>query len=194
VRGVVVLPPDEANGELGVAVPIKRVSGRSHARLRMTALLAGVSLSAVSAHATDGTWVGGGPPFPTEWTQGNNWNSAAVPDNTARFTNNAAPTSVDISIPATIRTIQFTSSAPAYFFQNFISLSVNGTGVVNNSSSLPSFLNFGDLTFNNASTAGNATINNNFGFVFFNDTSSAGNAAISNAGSITFANSTIGVR
>src|ERR1700738_2166474 len=78
-----------------VVASIKRVSGRSHARLRIAALLAGVSLSAVAAHATDGTWVGGGPPFPTEWTQGNNWNSATVPDNTATFTNNSAPASVD---------------------------------------------------------------------------------------------------
>jgi outer membrane autotransporter protein len=181
----VVLPPDEAKRELGVAVPIKRVSGRSHARLRIAALLAGVSLSAVAAHATDGTWVGGGPPFPTEWTQGNNWNSATVPDNTATFTNNSAPASVDISSPATIRTIQFTSFAPAYFFQNFISLSVNGTGVVNNSSSLPSFLNFGDLTFNNASTAGNAAITN-CSNLFFNGTSTAGNATISNCGGVVF--------
>jgi hypothetical protein len=36
---------------------IKRGSGRSHARLRIAALLAGVSLSAVAAHAQDATWL-----------------------------------------------------------------------------------------------------------------------------------------
>ena len=36
---------------------LKRGSGRSHARLRIEVLLAGVSLSAMAAHAQDATWV-----------------------------------------------------------------------------------------------------------------------------------------
>jgi hypothetical protein len=46
-------------------------------------------LAATSAHATDGTWQGPG----AEWTAGTNWSSTpTVPDNTATFTNNGAPT------------------------------------------------------------------------------------------------------
>ena len=78
------------------------------------ALLAGVSLAALAslapypAHAVDGTWSGPG----SEWTDGTNWSSTpAVPDNTATFINNAAPTSLTISNDASINTIQFRCGA-----------------------------------------------------------------------------------
>src|SRR5690349_23740682 len=107
------------------------------------ALLAVVSLAALAtvapypAHAVDGTWTGGGAPVPNEWTQDNNWTSATVPDNTAAFTNNAAPTSVTISNAADINTILFTGAAPAYFFTNSDTFNVNGAGIVNNSAFAP---------------------------------------------------------
>jgi hypothetical protein len=81
------------------------------------ALLAGVSLATLAtlmssaAQAVDGTWSGPG----AEWTDGTNWSSNPdVPDDTATFTNNAAPTSVTISNDASINTIQFTAGAPAF--------------------------------------------------------------------------------
>src|ERR1700730_17925324 len=110
VRGVVVLPPDEANGELGVAVPVKRVSGRSHARLRMTALLAGVSLSAVAVHAQDATWT---PPSgaSADWNTASNWTPGTVPANTAFFGAANAMT-VTFASSASINTLQFNVGAP----------------------------------------------------------------------------------
>src|SRR5262249_15191680 len=95
-----------------------RSGGVSSARGR--ALPAGVSCAALATLAPgavyaqiDGTWTGPG----TEWTEGTNWSSSPdVPDNTATFTNNGAPTSVAISNDAEINTIQFTAAAPAYSF------------------------------------------------------------------------------
>jgi hypothetical protein len=82
---------------------------------------------------TDGTWIGGGAPVSNEWTQGNNWSSAAVPDNTATFTNNSAPTSVTISTPASINTIDFSTAASAYSFtvQSGATFTITG-GIINN--------------------------------------------------------------
>jgi autotransporter-associated beta strand protein len=157
------------------------------------ALLAGVSLAALAtvapypAHAVDGTWSGPG----AEWTDGTNWSSTPnVPDDTATFTNNAAPTSVTISNDASINTIQFTTGAPAFDFTTSgtgITFKVNSTGIVNNSAFAPSFTNNDNLNFNGGSSAGNAVIiNNGGGVVSFNNNSTAGNATITtNNGALT---------
>src|SRR5919201_1253234 len=162
--------------------------------LARAALLAGVSLLALAsgaAHAVDGTWTGPD----TEWTDGTNWSSTPdVPDNTATFTDNGAPTSVTISNDASINTIEFTASAPAYDFTTSgtgITFNINGIGIVNNSAFAPSFTNNDNLNFNGASSAGNAVIvNNNGGVLSFNNTSTAGNAVISNddGGTVSFNN------
>ena len=131
--------------------------------LPRAALLAGVSCAALAAlsgavYAVDGTWTGLG----TEWTDGDNWSSSPdVPDDTATFTNNSAPTSVTISSGADINTILFTAAAPAYLFTNSDAFGINGAGIVNNSTFAPTFTNTGDFSFNNASSAGNAIIINN---------------------------------
>jgi fibronectin-binding autotransporter adhesin len=158
--------------------------------LPRAALLAGVSLIALApnaAHALDGTWTGPG----AEWTDGTNWSSTPdVPDDTATFTNNAAPTSVAISNDASINTIQFTAGAPAFNFTTSgtgITFDVNGAGIVNNSALAPTFINNDNLNFNNASSAGNAVIVNNNGAVLsFNNNSTAANATITtNNGALT---------
>jgi hypothetical protein len=175
----------------GVAVVLTAATPR-----RAAELLAGVSLAALAmlapdvAHAVDGTWTGGGAPIPNEWTQGNNWSSATVPDNTATFTNNGAPRSVTISNDASINTIQFIAGAPAFNFTTSgtgITVNINGAGIVNNSAFAPSFTNNDNLNFNNTSSAGNAVIvNNNGGTVSFNNTSTAANATITtNSGGLT---------
>ena len=92
-----------------------------------------------TAHAVDGTWTGPG----AEWTVGTNWTSVppnTVPDNTATFTNNSAPTSVTISNSASINTIEFTATAPAYSFtvQNGATFTITG-GIINNPSLEPAF-------------------------------------------------------
>jgi outer membrane autotransporter protein len=158
--------------------------------LPRAALLAGVSLIALAphaAHAVDATWTGPG----AEWTDGTNWSSTPdVPDDTATFTNNAAPTSVTISDDASINTIQFTAAAPAFNFTTSgkgITFDVNGAGIVNNSAFAPTFTNNDNLNFNNASSAGNAVITNNNGAVLsFNNNSTAANAIITtNDGALT---------
>jgi outer membrane autotransporter protein len=156
--------------------------------LPRAALLAGVSLIALApsaAHALDGTWTGPG----AEWTDGTNWSSTPdAPDDTATFTNNAAPTSVTISNDASINTIQFDAAAPAFNFTTSgtgITFNINGDGIVNNSAFAPSFTNNDNLNFNGASSAGNAVIVNN-SVVSFNDNSTAANAIITtNDGAVT---------
>jgi autotransporter-associated beta strand protein len=113
-----------------------------------------------------------------------------VPDDTATFTNNAAPTSVAISNDASINTIQFTAGAPAFNFTTSgtgITFDVNGAGIVNNSAFAPSLINNDTLNFNGTSSAGNAVITNNNGAVLsFNNNSTAGNATITtNNGALT---------
>jgi len=120
----------------GSAIRIATTSAPS-ARSR-AALLGSVWLGALvvfgpnAAQATDGTWIGGGAPVSNEWFQGNNWNSTptpnTVPDITATFTNNGAPTSVTISTSTSINTIDFTAAAPAYSFtvQNGATFTITG--------------------------------------------------------------------
>src|SRR5215813_10210494 len=176
-----------------------RSGGLSSARARggtlpRVALLAGVSFAALAtlapvAHAVDGIWTGGGAPVPNEWIQDNNWSLATVPDNTATFTNNGAPTSVTISDDASINTILFTAGAPAFNFITSgtgITFNINGAGIVNNSAFAPSFTNNDNLNFNNRSSAGNAIIINNGGVLLFNNNSTAANATITtNSGGLT---------
>src|SRR5262245_46149441 len=165
------------------------------AALSRAALLGSVWLGALAmwapntAHAVDGTWTAP-PPNPKEWTQGTNWSSNPdVPDNIATFTNNGAATSVTISSPTSIGTIQFTAAAPTYSFTvNFTPIfEINGAGIVNNSAFAPSFTNNGAMTFSNASSAGNSMIVTNGGFLLsFTDTSTANNATITtNGGALT---------
>src|SRR5215468_8025067 len=180
-----------------------RSGGLSSARARggtlpRVAILACVSLAALAtlapvAHAVDGIWTGGGAPVPNEWTQDNNWSLATVPDNTATFTNNGAPTLVTVSDDASINTIQFTAGAPAFNFITSgtgITFDINGAGIGNNSAFAPSFTSNDNLNFNNASSAGNAVIiNNNGGVVSFNNNSTAANATITtNSGGLTLFN------
>jgi hypothetical protein len=155
--GVLLAAPVDAGDACGIGKqqrcrPIGSFSAIARAgALPRAALLAGVSLVALgtlapdAAHAVDATWTGGGAPVPNEWTQDNNWSSAAVPDNTATFTNNAAPTSVTISNDASINAIQFTAAAPAYSFTNSANFSINGAGILNNSAFAPSFTNTGHI-------------------------------------------------
>jgi hypothetical protein len=120
------------------AVPPTSRRGRHSPTQRGLVLVASACFGALATlgptagYATDGTWTGPG----NEWTTGTNWSSTpTVPDNTATFTNNGAPTSVTIAIPAAINTIQFTAAAPTYSFTNFNSgtITINGAGIVNNS-------------------------------------------------------------
>jgi T5SS/PEP-CTERM-associated repeat protein len=140
------------------SVAVLAIAAAAPAARTRAALLGGVWLGAFaallpqSAQAVDGTWTGPG----AEWTTGTNWSSSpTVPDNTATFTGNGAPTSVTISSNAAINTIQFDAAAPAYSFliQNGATFTINNA--INNASSFgPAFsvnggatLAFGDGVF-----------------------------------------------
>ena len=73
---------------------------------------------------------------------------------------------------------QFNAGAPAYSFNFANSIELNGAGIVNSSSNVPTF-DISGLQFANAATAGNAIINvHNTALTEFIGTSSAGTATI----------------
>jgi autotransporter-associated beta strand protein len=173
----------------GATLPLRqRRNGRIAALLTTTTLVAVSALLPGVAHATDGTWTGA---VNSVWNTGTNWTSSPlVPDNTATFTFGPLLTAPVIISDASINTMVFDAVAPQYvFFINpGVTFNINGIGIVNNSPLfLPDVRNSGFLNFNNASTAGNATILNNFDLRFL-DTSTAGNATITNNNGLGFFN------
>ena len=181
--------------------------------LATTVLLASTALGTISAHAVDGTWVGGGG-VPNEWTEGDNWSSnPVVPNGTATFTNNGAPTTVQASGIVDLSAITFTAApnnAPAYTITMNDIFIVTGAGVSNNSTNTQTFNvtsitlfensssasggtaavtynNSANMLFVNTSTAGNAIIANNSDLEF-NDSSNAGTAQIINNATLNFNN------
>jgi hypothetical protein len=150
------------------------------------------------AFAVDATWQGNGAPTADEWNQTNNWSANALPTGTATFANNAAPTTVTVRATGagsdvTLDQIQFNAGAPAYTIQlgsgafpNPVgrALTLNGAGIVNNSSNALSIDvsgSFGQpstLTFNNTSTAANTIISVTSSVVNFNNSSTAATATI----------------
>ena len=130
------------------------------------------------AHAQDATWTGSAS---GNWNDNFNW-APAVPAGTATFDNTALTTSLTFSSFTEIGTLQFATTAPAYFYDlSGRALVIGGAGILNSSSSAPTFNAFGLLEFDNAATAGNAIINNTPGATTFTGTSTAGTATITNS-------------
>src|SRR5512132_3709751 len=81
------------NIAIRIAAPGARAASTRAALLGSVCIGALAMLVPETAHALDGNWQGPG----AEWTIGTNWSSSPnVPDGTATFTNNGAPTSVTI--------------------------------------------------------------------------------------------------
>jgi hypothetical protein len=169
---------------------IKRGSGRSHARLRIAALLAGVSLSAVAAHAQDATWllnatVPGPVPGTFDFNAPANWSPPTFPSGptgTATFDKSNTP---NLSFSASTTTVggwTFNAGASNYSFTNESTLEFGDAGIVINGGSATITNRVGGLTrFINSSSAGSATIVNRFGgATFFFDFTDAANANIIN--------------
>src|SRR5882757_5330022 len=177
------LGPGVSVGGIALCILASRAGPiRTRPALLVGFLLGGIAMAGHAAHAVDGVWTGPG----AEWTTGTNWSSTpTVPDNTATFTNNGAPTSVTLSNDASINTLQFTAAAPAYTFAlSNANLVING-GIVNGSSFAPTITNTQNAatSFANSSSAANASIvNNQLGFTQFFNSSSAGTATIVNDG------------
>src|SRR5437868_4836035 len=157
------------------AIGIRGRDASNRAR-RIRALLAGTALSALTtlpAAAQNATWnLNGTGNFNTAA----NWTPAAVPTGLATFGVSNA-TAVSFSANTTVGAWTFGAGASNYTFTNSQSLTFTGAGIsvlggsvtINNNISK-------NLIFNNG-TADTATINNN-GLLTFNNTSSAGNATI----------------
>ena len=154
-------------------------------RAHLLATTAAVALlAAMPAHAQDATWLLN--PGSNTFNTATNWNPAVVPTNTAIF--GASNTTSIFFQPFTttsIGTLQFNPDAPAYIFATspavFTSISITGAGIVNNSSNAPTFIvgNQANLSFRNASTAGNATIiTSPGGITIFADSATGGNARL----------------
>src|SRR6188472_3882283 len=106
----------ESGDSIGLAIRMAPLGARTTSQ--RAALLGSVCIGALAilgpgtAHAVDGTWTGA---TTSEWTTGTNWSSTpTVPDGTATFMNNGAPTSVTISNTTSINTIAFDAAAPAF--------------------------------------------------------------------------------
>src|SRR5215471_245805 len=148
----------------------------------LSTVAAAALLAATSARAQDATWLLN--PGSGSFNTASNWNPAVVPTNTAFFgASNTTSILFDPFVTTSIATLQFNPGAPAYTFATssplFTSISITGTGIVNNSSNAPTFIigNQANIFFRNASSAGNATIITTAGgLTAFVDSATGGNA------------------
>jgi autotransporter-associated beta strand protein len=153
----------------------------SVSRVLAFAVLFAIGASVTPARAQDATWLLN--PGSNNWNTAGNWFPPMVPTGTATF-DVSNTTSLNISSSASINEMLFNAGAPAYRFTIPINVTfdITGSGIVNNSSNAPTFINLFGLTFHDGSTAGNALILNGSGLspaiVTFLDTSTAGTASI----------------
>lgn len=157
--------------------------GKRGGRALRLALLAGTALALTPARAQDATW--GAAPGSGNFDDAANWTPAVVPTGTAFF---GASTVTALSTNNhTLGGLSFNAGASAYAITNTGFLTITGAGIVNNSGQAQTLANTAFVTFQNASTAGNAAITNS-AFVNFQHTSTAGSATINNTAFVTFEN------
>jgi len=148
----------------------------------LTTTAAVALLAALPARAQDATW--STAPGSSNFNTAANWTPATVPTGTAFFgASNTTSIAFQAFTTTSVGTLQFNPGAPAYSFtteNNFsTSISITGTGIVNNSSNAPTFIigNQANIFFRNASSAGNATIITTAGgLTAFVDSATGGNA------------------
>ena len=160
----------------GRGTTVRSVSRTRFYQLRI-ALLSGISLFAVAAHAQDATWTGASS---GEWLDNTNWTPATIPTGTAFFDTSATTNVANDAGLVTIGAISFLTTASAYTIDVNNTMIVNGGGVTNSSTVNGQIFNIADtLIFQNSATAnagvGSVTYNNN-GFIYFQNTSNAGNS------------------
>ena len=143
--------------------------------------LVGVWLGTVEAHALDATWLLN--PGTVDFNTAANWVPATVPTGIATF-NASNLTTITFSIATFVNTLQFDVAAPAYSFNLTNDLTLNGTGILDNSVHPPTFAtNARFIQFSNTSTPGDAVIAiNPGGITDFENATTAGSASITNAG------------
>jgi autotransporter-associated beta strand protein len=155
----------------------------------LTTTAAVALLAALPARAQDATW--STAPGSSNFNTAANWTPATVPTGTAFFgASNTTSIAFQAFTTTSVGTLQFNPGAPAYSFTTengfSTSISITGTGIVNNSSNAPTFIigNQANIFFRNTSTAGSAIIITNAGgLTAFVDSATGGNARfITNAG------------
>jgi autotransporter-associated beta strand protein len=158
-------------------------SGGGAMRAHLLTTTAAVALlAALPARAQDATW--STAPGSSNFNTAANWTPATVPTGTAFFgASNTTSIAFQAFTTTSVGTLQFNPGAPAYSFTTengfSTSISITGTGIINNSSNAPTFIigNQANIFFRNASTAGNAIIITNAGgLTAFVDSATGGNA------------------
>jgi fibronectin-binding autotransporter adhesin len=134
-------------------------------------------LGAYELGLIDSTWNGGSG----NYHAGGNWNPFNTPPIGTGFFGTAPTTSIDIMASTTLGAWLFNAGADDYDFSvAAVSVTFIGAGLIITDNAV-AIDNDGLLTFENASTAANATITNNSGGqVLFDNTSTAGSAEIIN--------------
>jgi hypothetical protein len=141
-------------------------------------------LDAQLSLAGSATWLFS--PQDSAWENPNNWTPGGPPNGPSDVATFAASyrSTVNISTPVEVAGIVFTLYQAFNIYVSGSELIFSGTGVTNNSGTYQSFWagEAGQIIFNNASTAGDATIiaggrpGNISGKIIFNDSSTAGSA------------------
>jgi len=144
-------------------------------------------LTAQISLAGSATWLLS--PQDSAWENVNNWTPGGPPNGPSDIATFAqsSQTEVVISTSEEVNSIAFNPGSASFRFLVFAALIISGTGVHNNSGVLQTFVtdDYGQIIFNNASTAASAQMNivNSFGFggqTIFNDSSNAAAVSISN--------------
>ncbi len=114
-----------------------------------------------------------------DWNVAANWTPQTVPNSTsdvATFGTSNVTDVINTDGVVTLDSLVFNPGAPQYTINSFYSISLDGTGIANNSGTIQSFVP-GIFFFNNGATAGSMTnFNNVGGYVSFHNSSSAGSA------------------
>jgi uncharacterized protein with beta-barrel porin domain len=143
-------------------------------RIALLTTSALVAVSASGAYAADATWTGN---TSSDYGNSTNWTPNGAPTGTATFDNTAARQSVDLNADETVGGWTFNGGSYG-FTNNGHALTFTGAGIVQNGGAVAII---GNTSFNNSSTAGNATLT---GDATFRGNSTGGNAAIAGSSSV----------
>src|SRR5216117_800474 len=149
--------------------------------------------TASSSFAGSATWKANAAN--AEWFNVNNWVQGTIPNasgDTATFASSNR-TSIDIAFNVEVNGIVFNPGASAFTIATNPAavpvITISGVGITNNSGIVQNFVvNRGaaQIFFSNSATAGSLTAFTSFGTITFDNTSTAGNATFNNNGSLRF--------
>ncbi len=136
---------------------------------------------AAPAAAQDATWLA--TPGSNSLVTGANWSSGTVPTGTAYFGASSTTALTTATSAPFFGGWTFNTDAGDYAISIGNSTFFTGTGIVVNGGSVTVTIpgRYRNIYFQNSSSAGSATINNNGGSLLFSGQSNAGSAILSNA-------------